>query len=238
METGTESDISKVLALQELDVRIREIERELKDIPERKKLEEERLSTHKEEAAVADRNLKGRQAAIKELELEVQTRKERILKLRQQQMALKTNKEFKAVETEVSLAQSEIGGLEDRELEVMAALEEANRHLAGRKAALAEEAVVVQRDVSEWDQRAAGLESEVAELRSRRGALEPKIQARALLKLYERVFARKDRGLVPIDAGVCGGCHMQLPPYVMHELKKEGALVTCNYCGRLLYEQN
>ncbi len=237
METGTDSEIGKLLALQELDVRIRQIERELKDIPERKKLEEDRLATHKQDATKAEDNQKGRQASIKELELEVESRRQKILKIRGQQAELKTNKEFQATESEIKSIQGEIKGLEDKELELMSNLEEANRQLGDRKKSLADEAAVVQRDVSVWDDRAASLEKEVAGLRAQRQDVVPHIRETAWLKLYERVFTRKDRALVPIEAGICGGCHMQLPPYVVHDVKKQGTLVTCNYCGRLLFEK-
>ncbi|MCE9615606.1 MAG: hypothetical protein K8T26_15160 [Lentisphaerae bacterium] len=237
MDTGTLSEIGKLLVLQEHDVRIRQIERELRDIPERKKGEEQRLATHQADAAKADDHQKGRQAAIKDLELEVASKREQILKLRRQQVDLKTNKEFQAIDSEIKSVESAIAGLEDKELELMALLEEANQLLAASKRELADEASVVKRDVVAWDQRAAALEAEVATLRAQRDAAAALVQQKAWLALYQRVFSRKDNALVPIEGGVCGGCHLQLPPYVVHEMKKQGTLVTCNFCGRLLYER-
>ena len=49
------------------------------------------------------------------------------------------------------------------------------------------------------------------------------------------IFPRKDRALVALEDGVCGGCHMQLPPYVVHATKKHSSIVLCEYCGRILY---
>ena len=235
VDIGTLSEIEKLLVLQEHDVRIRQIERELRDIPERKKDEESRLATHKAEAAGAEEHQKGRQAAIKELELEVASRREKILKLRGQQMSLKTNKEFQAVDSEIRTVENEISELENKELELMALLEDANLALAARRKALTEEDAVVQRDVSAWDGRAKALEAELTGLRAKRTEAATHVRQTAWMGLYDRVFSRKDNALVPIENGVCGGCHMQLPPYVVHEMKKQDTLVTCNYCGRLLY---
>ncbi len=236
METGTVNDIEKMLILQDHDVRIREIERELTDIPERKRVEDQRLTGHRAEVTAAEGRHKARQAAIKQFELDVQSHREHILKLRRQQMDLKTNKEFAAIESEIKGIETAIRGLEDQELDLMAQMEDANRALEISKRELAEEAEVVQKDVKAWDARAAELEQELAESRTERARALATIGQADWVAMYDRVFARKDRALVPLEAGVCGGCHMKLPPYVVHEVKRRNALVPCGYCGRMLYE--
>jgi predicted nucleic acid-binding Zn-ribbon protein len=35
--------------------------------------------------------------------------------------------------------------------------------------------------------------------------------------------------------GNCGGCHLNLPPQVVHNAKTGGSLTSCDYCGRILY---
>ena len=55
------------------------------------------------------------------------------------------------------------------------------------------------------------------------------------LDRYDQVFGRKDKALVPIQDGVCSGCHMKLPPYIIHDAKKRAEMVSCEFCGRLLY---
>lgn len=235
METGTLREIEKMLILQDHDIRIRETERELKDIPERKREEDARLAGHRAEVVAAEAEHKSRLAAIKQFELDVQTRKEQILKLRRQQMDLKTNKEFATIESEIKTVELAIRGVEDQELDLMALVDEAARQLEARKQALKEEAVVVQRDVVAWDERARGLESELTVARQAREEVAKQITQTEWVTMYQRVFSRKDRAIVPLEEGVCGGCHMKLPPYVIHEVKRQNALVTCGYCGRMLY---
>jgi uncharacterized protein len=72
-------------------------------------------------------------------------------------------------------------------------------------------------------------------LRTRREAAAAGIQNRSWLQAYERIFTRKDAALVPVEDGVCGGCHMTLPPSVVHQARRRNAAVACVYCGRLLY---
>lgn len=235
METGTMGEMEKLLILQDHDVRIREIERELKDIPERKREEDQRLAGHRAEVAAAEAEHKARQAAIKQFELEVQARREQILKLRRQQVDLKTNKEFAAIESEIKTIEQAIRAQEDSELELMGLVDEASRQLEARKLALVEEAKVVQKDVVVWDERATGLEGDLSEARAARAEAAKTITQSDWMAAYTRVFSRKDRAIVPLEDGVCGGCHMKLPPYVVHEANRRNSLVTCGYCGRMLY---
>ena len=231
------SDIENLINLQEHDVRIRHIEQELRDIPERKKLEEDRLANHKQEVAEAEAILQKKLAKLKEFDLDVEAHKQKIATLRKQQMTLKTNKEFKAMESEILTVEREIGAVEDGELSMMAEVEEVRGQLQARKAELAEEDVVVRRDVAAWDERAAGLQRDLEALQAERKEAAKLIVDEDLFSTYQRVFDRKDRALVPLQDGVCGGCHMKLPPYVFHDVTRETSMVTCDFCGRLLYKQ-
>lgn len=228
------SIIEQLLVVQEHDCRIRDINRELHDIPTRKDQEEERLQVHEEALVEAQGGVKSKQAEIKDLELEVTARREQITKLRQQQYDLKTNKEFKAMETEIQGVEKDISGLEDKELVLMEELETAKSAVRDKEGALEKERTMVAGDTSSLDERAAGITGDLATLEEKRKALAIEIEKQWLVA-YERVIARKDKALVPLQDGICGGCHMKLPPSIWHETKKQTSPVSCDYCGRMLY---
>jgi len=53
---------------------------------------------------------------------------------------------------------------------------------------------------------------------------------------YERLAkSRGENVLVGVEHGVCGGCHMKLPPQTLVACQSDQDLVTCNSCGRILY---
>ena len=228
------STVEKLLALQEIDSRIREVERELKEIPARKKGEEDRLGIHRKEVAEAERKLKATQTEIKKLELENASRNEKIGKFRQQQLELKTNREFKAIDTEIEGVQREIGALEEQELVLMEHVEKSRAEVAASQKALVEEQALVSVDVAKLDERIAHLNREAQELRAGREAAARGVEELWLTR-YDSVFKRKDRALVPLQDGICGGCHMKLPPSVAHDRRRGDVMVTCNFCGRLVY---
>ena len=226
--------IEKLLIVQEKDTRIRHMERELKDIPTRKGEEMARLEGHKKAAAEAKDALKAQQLALKKLEGDADGKRGQIVKLRQQQMSLKTNKEFKAMEDEIKGVEAGISGVEDQEIVFMEEQEKIKADIAEKEKALLEEEAVVLRDVKALDLRAAGIEREISDLRTAREESAKDIDKRWLAQ-YERIFAAKEPALVQLEDGICCGCHMKLPPSVVHEARRQTDMVTCNYCARLLY---
>jgi len=226
--------IERLLLVQQHDCRIRDLEQEMRDIPKRKQEELLRLKNHKEALAKAEEALKARQAEIKKFELEGEARKEKIAKLRNQQLEVSTNKEFKTIDGEIKVVQDDLSKLEDQQLAVMEAVEQAKTEVQSRKSALVEEEKVVQKDVDLHGARLAQIETDVKAAKEERTVAAKEIDTKWLAQ-YERIFKRKDRALVQIEEGVCGGCHMTLPPYIIHGAKRMDAMVVCDFCGRMLY---
>lgn len=53
---------------------------------------------------------------------------------------------------------------------------------------------------------------------------------------FEKIVKKKDGiGIVSIRNGVCMGCNMQLPPQFVNDVRREGALIFCPNCSRILY---
>ena len=74
----------------------------------------------------------------------------------------------------------------------------------------------------------SGLEANREELAS---ALDDSARGR-----YERLMRNKgDSVVVGINHGVCGGCHMRIPPQLLVTCQADKELVTCSNCGRIIY---
>lgn len=57
----------------------------------------------------------------------------------------------------------------------------------------------------------------------------------ALLERYNRIKQNKPMPVTFLKDGRCTGCNMELPSRDLAKLKKEGAIVECENCGRILY---
>lgn len=229
------SQIDNLLAVHDVDLRILAVERELKDIPVRKMTEETRISEHRKAVEKAESDLKSGQASAKEQESEIEALKEKIVKLRQQQFQIKTNEEFKAIEREISGIQEKIRGVEDNELEIMEQIESLRSGVTENLANLRKEEQTLADDLKVFDRRADELKADLEALKSQRDEVSARVD-QEWLQVYNRIVARKDDALVPLNDGVCGGCHLKLPPSVMHAAVRQTAPVICDFCGRMLYQ--
>lgn len=59
--------------------------------------------------------------------------------------------------------------------------------------------------------------------------IEPKI-----MRKYNLIKGNKNSGVVQIINGVCSGCNMVIPAYLLDEINSKKDLVTCENCGRIL----
>jgi uncharacterized protein len=227
--------MERLLAVQEQDLMILRIETELQDIPARKAREEERLKQHKEAMQEAEAGMLSAKSALRQHELEVQAKRDQISKLRTQQMNLKTNKEFKAMSDEVETLERSIRRDEDNEITIMEQMEASKAAMAAQQAALDAEQKDVNEDVKVFDERAGELQEELRSLQARRKELLDGIDPEWLRRYDAILQRRRGAAVVSCANGVCGGCHMAVPPYQQHAARKQMEMVICGYCGRMLY---
>jgi hypothetical protein len=81
----------------------------------------------------------------------------------------------------------------------------------------------------------AGLHvSGFAQLQQMRAEVASSIAPR-ILDLYERIFRRYGRALVPVREGTCLGCFVKLPSGVTSPSVASDEISACQSCGRILY---
>ena len=93
----------------------------------------------------------------------------------------------------------------------------------------------VQGQITQFDQREENLKKELAELERGRAELASAVDG-SVLNRYERLCKSKgDMVVVGVHHGVCGGCHMKLPPQLLVACKSGQEIVNCINCNRILY---
>ncbi|MDD5707555.1 MAG: C4-type zinc ribbon domain-containing protein [Kiritimatiellae bacterium] len=223
-----------LLALQELDAQILELQHEIRDIPSRQQHETERLKEAQERLTAAQTELRAFQTRVADFELQVQAVRDRIVKLKQQQMTLKSNKEFRAMEAEINNAMHEAEGLEGQQIMAMDAVVPIKAKVAMNEARVAEERQGNEAFMKELEQRLTQARARLQELETERAAAAVKVNQQQL-RVYDRLRKSRRPTIVRLADGVCGGCHLEQPPSIRHLVKRDNALVTCQMCGRLLY---
>lgn len=227
--------IDKLLILQERDNQITQCQRELDSIPTRKKETETWIAEARQALDRAKETLKVRQAAIKQLELEIESCRQQIVKLREQQYQIKSNEEYRALNTEIAHLQEKVRGLEDREIEGMEQAEQAQAEVVRKKADMDKDETRIQDQLQNLETRRGNLELEIQNIRKERDALAAGIDPVWLARYNHIMDHKKDKALASIENNACGQCHITLPPQVIHDTRRSEAIVTCSFCGRILY---
>ena len=228
--------LEPIYALQKKDRKLIKLLREIRDIPQRKSDIEAQLGGSKLKLETALDSRKHTEATLKEQELEVESLKERVTKYKQQQMEAQTNEQYRAFVKEIGAVEDEIKALEEKEIRLMEDLEagkaivaECEEKLGGERAGIADE-------LEELDERAAYLNEKVESMKADRARAAAECDKQILAKYTRILQNKKDIAVALVEAGGhCGGCHMKLPPQVIHDARNPTKIVGCNFCGRIVY---
>lgn len=227
--------IEKLLILQNRDRQIRRVQAELAHIePERSEL--------KAKATAAQGNLERARQRIKEiesrrkdLELEVESKKQQIARYANQQLQTRKNEEYRALAHEIETCKAAIFKIEDQEIELMEQAEAAQKEAAALTQAASAAQGLVDDQISKLNEREEHLNREKAELGANREELASAVDESARRR-YERLLQSKGENVVVgVQHGVCGGCHMRLPAQILVTCQAQSELVSCTNCGRILY---
>jgi uncharacterized protein len=229
-------ELEQLLVLQDRQQKIRQIQTEVETVPLRRKTLEAQLAASA--SAVDALRQKARQVEVdrKKLELDVGTRTETISRLKTQQYQTRKNDEFQALGHEIERYENEIRKIEDEELELMVQADKVKVDLAEeeKKATGVKESIA--RQTADLDEKSKALQSRLEELTRERADLAGKIDE-DLLALFERLFKSKgDAAIVAIEHGVCTGCHMKVTTATAAQVRVGKEIVSCENCGRILYE--
>jgi len=183
----------------------------------------------------AKTRVKQLESARKDLELEVEAQKQLIAKYSLQQFQTRKNEEYRALAHEIETCKAAIVRVEDQELELMEQAEVAQKDAARASKASSDSSRLADDQLAQLSVREQKLKQELMELEANRETI-----ALAVTEIerdrYERLVRNKGENvIVGVQHGVCGGCHMRLPPQLLVTCQAQQELVTCSNCGRILY---
>ena len=229
-------ELEQLLVLQDRQQKIKQIQTEVETLPLQKKSLEAQLAASVAGVEVLKQNARKVEMDRKKLELDVGTRNESISRLKTQQYQTRKNDEFQAIGHEIERYENEIRKIEDEELELMIEADKLKADLGveEKKAATVKESVT--RQTADLEAKSKTLESRLEELTKERAEIAGKIDE-DLLGRFERLFKSKgDAVVVPLEHEVCTGCHMKVTTQTAHRAKAGKEIVSCDNCGRILYD--
>ncbi len=227
--------IEALVDLQDRDRKMLKYMREARDIPARQATLEEKLAEFKDGLANSEVRQKENLAAQKTLELELDSVKGQIAKYKTQQLNVKNNDEFRAFENQIVMCRKEIEKLENREVELFEEAEKIKAAIVSFSEKLNSAKDRVEAEKEALERRLATTTEDIKRMQEKRIKMIEDIDKNAL-RVYTRIMNnKKDYAVVSVERDTCGGCHMKLTPQTIHDARSCQKLVTCGYCGRILY---
>ena len=229
-------DLQQLIDLQNLETAIEEAKRRIAAHPQRIADADARLAYAKEALETARQRLKASQEARREQEREATTFQSRLSKFKDQLSAVKTNREYQAMQLEIETAQKELGIVEERVLERMMEADALSVEIKKADQAVAAQQKEVEAEKKTLAEELVTVEAALKDATERRHAL-IKSLAPQLVALFEQV-SRARKGLaiaVATRDGLCSACHVRLRPQAFQEVRRNDQIIQCPSCNRILY---
>ncbi|MDQ7835395.1 MAG: C4-type zinc ribbon domain-containing protein [Humidesulfovibrio sp.] len=230
-----QKQIEQLVVLQTVDDEIKGLEVEVKQAPLELSELEGRLAQLKERQAQVQERLDLLKVQQKRLEGEIEDDGHKIKKSKNKLMAVGNSKEYHAMMREMD-SMEKLNRL--REEERIAVMEEFTR----QDTAMQELAAEMDGLMEGYDAKKATLDERLAKAQSRLDALGKrrnkagKVVPPPILGRYEFIRSRIEHPvIVPVTEGICGGCHIKIPPQSYNELQKGKQILGCPNCQRIIF---
>ena len=171
----------------------------------------------------------------RKLEAELQDLESKLKKYNDQLMQVKTNNEYKAMQTEIEGVKAKVIGVEEKILELIYSAEAAERRVKDE-----EKALELQRKDAEA--RKSVVRAEEQQVKQEASAAETAFnEARAMLandvlELFNRI-AKTRNGIAVARAREerCQECNVRIRPQIFQEIRRNERIIQCDSCLRILY---
>lgn len=229
-------DLERLIKLQHLDAAIADSRQKIAAHPERVAQADARLADARQALDLVKKRLGDNQEMRRTLEKEVAMYQGRLSKFRDQQAAVKTNKEYQALGHEIETAQHELGAVEEKVIEQMVDADAIGADVKQAEAAFAARQKEIDAERKALEAERAGADATLAKTLAEREALVGGMDRR-LLDQYEHIArARKGQAICAATReGLCSACHVRLRPHVFQQVRANDQIIQCDSCQRILY---
>jgi len=228
--------LESLIKLQHLETQIAEARAAIVAHPQRLADADTRLAEARATLDAAKKRLADNQESRRALEKDVALYQGRLSKFRDQQAAVKTNREYQALGHEIETAQQDMGTAEERVIERMVEADTVAADVKSAETAFTSQQQQVEAEKRELADDLAGVESALARATQQRADIVKALEPR-LLALFEQV-ARVRKGTAVTSAtreGLCAACHVRLRPTVFQHVRTNDEIIQCESCHRILY---
>ncbi|MEA2104460.1 MAG: C4-type zinc ribbon domain-containing protein [Candidatus Cloacimonadota bacterium] len=229
-----QKDLEILCSLQKLDNKIFQIDKKAKRLPKQLKELEEKNESDNKAIIEINQNLEDNLQKQMNHELDISANLKEINNYESQLLSVKTNKEYKALNSEIAFKKEKNASIEEKLIELLeeeSILKNEKKSIeivfTSDKKKLEEERVKIDAEIHEYETQINVWEQKKKDL----GKKIPEI----LFRRYNRLISHKNgKAIAEITKeGVCSGCHFKIRPQIVVEVIKGNSIITCENCSRI-----
>lgn len=211
----------------EKNILTKKLPQQLNSLKQSLKDADETVAATKEEL---DENLKDQKLK----ELDIAEHKSKIAKYKNQLLTIETNKEYKALNSEINHLEKKNSTIDDELIGLMETESELKERMAEENVAQKKASDELKANEAKLEKEIQEVEKEIVELKSNRNEL-TKDLPRDLIRRYAALIKNRNRkAVVFIDNNACSGCGYTIRPQVAIDIKAANSVIYCESCGRIL----
>jgi len=232
--------IDLLVALQEIDQRLRQKETTLQELREQISVIATAVETKQQEAESQQLRLTELESRHRQAEFQLKEEEGKIKEKRVRQNRIRNERELMAVRREIELMKEANEKIEEEGIGLLEQIEQERARLAQSQAQIEELKGKMTEEAGRIEAQIAGLEREAQQERGERDKFAREIDV-DLCSRYERIFAKRG-GVVVVEirADTCQGCYMRIPPQMSNQIRSSiqanaSTIFYCPHCGRILH---
>ena len=220
--------------LQEIDLEIEANERTLRQITGQIGEDEvivraqQKLASERQQLEELQRQQHTAEWEIEDLTAKIRPAEEKLYSGR-----ITNTKELTSLQQEVEGFKAHRGQLEDKVLEIMEQVEQAQAKVATTGEELKKLETEWQNQQQKLSADMERIKALLADLRQKRQVLTDKIEPQTVT-LYQQLRKQKTTAVAKVQQGICSGCRISLSTANLQQVRS-GSLAHCTNCGRILY---
>jgi len=221
--------------LQNIDLELDEIKSEKEEIVARLKENTSFLDKLVEDLNEQKEELEEIRSLQREKKAELTDIKETLSQKQKRLREVGTNKEYKAVESEIESLKDSSEQTEEELLHLLEVIESTEESIEEKEDKIVQLREGIASDEAEAEKELRALDDKIQALEDRQDEARSEVSRRVIHK-YDFIRSRRTGlAIVPAKDGHCEGCYMAVPPQQFIEIQRGESLEICPSCNRILY---
>lgn len=239
VDLATEERLVALYTLQSVDTQIDKIKIIRGELPQAIQDLEDEIAGLQTRIENFTSNIQEYESAVAQRKNEIAEHSEMIKKYEQQQDNVRNNREFEAINKEIEFQNLEVMLCERKNKDANNKIKELQQHIEAAQLLLTNRQNDLTIKQNELEDIIKETEKDEERLMAKSKEQEQFIDQR-YLSAYKRIrnAARNGLAVVTIEREACGGCFSKIPPQRQTEIKMHKKVIVCEYCGRILVDDD